>query len=165
MALHGYARLEVGGTALTGDVSMGSIGGVDVSSDHVEVLELHAGAFVETAGAGGGRPRGRHELLPVRLRKRTDATTPALYRALARAERVDATFLLFDTDPVTGETRHRFTIRLEQARVSSMTTDQPDTLDPEVAHQPVTDGIELVTPVVAWVDEVHGVEFEDRVDR
>lgn len=162
MALNGYARMTVDGSALTGDVSVPSIGGVDVSTDHVEVHSLHLGVVV-VGDDGGPRRPGRREFLPVRMSKPTDGTTPLMVRAASEAQRVEARFLLFDNDPTSGETRHRFTVRIAQGRVSAVTTEQSDVLDPDTSHRPVTDHVELVARTIAWVDEVHGVEFEDTV--
>lgn len=161
MALNGYLRLTIDGSPLTGDVTMASIGGIDVSTDHVEVLELRVGVVVAGANPGDARQRARREFLPVQMTKPLDRTTPRLVEAASRGREVDASFLLFDNDPDSGETRHRFTIRLEQARITAVTTQSPDRLDPASANRPATDDVELVARSFAWVDEVHGVEFED----
>jgi hypothetical protein len=46
MALNAYARLTINGESLQGDTAVQTVGGVDVSSDHIEVYELRWGSAV-----------------------------------------------------------------------------------------------------------------------
>ncbi len=104
MAINGFARLTLNGTALTGDVSADQMGPVDVQTGCLEVLRLDFGAEVSRA-AGSGQATGRRQYQPIRFVKRIDRSTPLLYRALAQNERVAGDFLLFDTDPADGSVR------------------------------------------------------------
>lgn len=160
MVLNLYCAFELGGTALSGDVTMTTIGGVDVSTDHIEGYELHFGTRVESEGTAH-RASSRRRIEPVRLCKRTDATTPLLYQGVAQNQRLDGDIKIFDVNPGTGETRHRFTVRLTQSRIVGVNTASPDVLDPETTNRPVTEWLELIPHTIAYIDEVDGTEFED----
>jgi hypothetical protein len=66
-ALNAYAALQANGTALDGDVTMETIGGVDVSSDHIEIYQIEHNITP-----------GKNKLIsgPIVLQKRIDQTTP-----------------------------------------------------------------------------------------
>ena len=162
MALNAYAQLSVNGTALTGDTMLIEIGGVDVSTDHIEIYEL---IFGSSRGISGktGRARGHRQLSPIEMVKRTDQTTPLLYQALSENQRIDGDIKLFDADPETGEIRHRFTITLAKARVSSLTTISPDVYDAEASNRPIYDLLELVAGSITYTDLINSVEYTDSV--
>lgn len=160
MALHSYASLSVAGSELTGDVSVSQLGGVDVSSGHIELFEVHFGTRIGTEGQAH-RAASRRTILPVRLVKRLDQTTPRLYQALKQNVRVDGDVKMFDNDPDTGETRHRFTLRISQARITLVETWTPNPFDADQSNRPPHELVEMVPHTIAYVDEVHSVEFED----
>lgn len=151
-ALNAYAALTVNGTALDGDTTMTEIGGVDVSSDHIEIYQidhsmLHAG-------------KNRTESGPFVLMKRIDQTSPILLSALADGFRVDGDIKIFDTDLQSGQTRHRFTIRITQGRVVGIETKLPDAFDASESNRPPVEYIQIELQSYWLVDEVHATESE-----
>jgi type VI secretion system Hcp family effector len=162
MALMFYCELTLNGTALTGDVTMNTIGGVDVSADHIEGYELHFGTRMDTMHGGSGRS-GKRTMDPVRICKAIDRTTPLLYQGLAQNQIIDGDIKLFDMDPTDGTTRHRFTLRLSRARISAVTSTSPDTFSAEQANRPAYEWLELAPHSIAYIDEVNSVEFEDSI--
>lgn len=160
MAVHSYASLSVAGTELTGDVSVAELGGVDLSSGHIELFEVHFGTRLGTEGQSH-RAASRRTMLPVRLVKRLDQTTPRLYEAMKKNMRVDGDVKIFDKDPDSGEARHRFTLRISQARLTLVETRSPNQFDADQSNRPPYDLLELVPATIAYVDEVHSVEFQD----
>jgi type VI secretion system Hcp family effector len=162
MAFHVYAALNLAGEPLSGDTTITHIGDVDVSTDHIEIYELNFGA--ERQGKSkerSSRPKARHRLVPVRFVKRTDQTTPLLYRGLNRGQILEGEIKLFDADPDTGEIRQRFAITLRKAQITAVTTTSPDVFDPEESNRPVYDFLEIVPQSIVYEDRVHAVEFED----
>lgn len=164
MALNAYAALTLNGTPLSGDVTMTSIGNVDVSADHIEAYEVLWGAVLETSDEGPGRRAAtRRHLLPLQLVKRVDQTTPELYRALAQNATVAGDVKIFDTNPEDGTTRHRFTLELAGSRVVSIESESPDTLDADTTNRPPSERVEIACRTITYRDEVNGVEFTDEV--
>ncbi|GAA1975689.1 type VI secretion system tube protein TssD [Microbacterium pumilum] len=163
MALNGYARLTLNGTALTGDVSVDHVGSVDVQSDHVEVQRLTFGADVARA-PGSGQATGRRQYQPIRFVKRIDRSTPLLYRALAQNERVAGDILLFDLNPDDGTLRHFFTVTIANGVVSGISSVLPDTRDTQQSW----DAYEEVSLTFASITLTHdptGTEMQDQFGR
>lgn len=160
MALNSYFMATLGGTALAGDTTMATIGGVDVSADHMELYEVKWGTRVGTEGQAH-RASSHRRILPVRIMKRIDQTTPLLYQGLKQNQRLDGDIKIFDNHPDSGETRHRFTVRLTQARILSIESCTPDAFDADVSNRPPYELVELVPHTIDYVDEVNSIEFSD----
>jgi type VI secretion system secreted protein Hcp len=158
MALNSYAQLSLNGTALSGDVAVAEMGGVDVSADHIEVNEVRWGAAVPATSTTARY--GKPELQPIVLLKRVDQTTPMLYQGLFTNMSVDGDIKLFEPDPDNGNTRHRFTIKIAKARIRSIASWSPDTLDPAELARPAREVVTIAAASVNWRDEVYGTEYQ-----
>lgn len=154
-----FCQLTLSGEAQTGDVSTVSVGGVDVSADHIEGLELQFGT--ESSGravnASTGARRGASVILPLRLLKRIDRTTPAFYRCHHRNGVVDGTFKLFDNDPDSGETRHRFSLDITQGAITAIRSSVATA--PAPPGPPMSEWIEIQPRTITIRDEVHSTEY------
>ena len=160
MALNFYCAFELGGAALSGDTTMAEIGGVDVSADHIEGYELKFGTRVSTEGQAH-RASSHRRILPVRIMKRIDQTTPLLYQGLKQNQRLDGDIKIFDNDQDSGATQHRFTVRLTQCRILAIESCVPDAFDADESNRPPYEVFELVPHTIAYVDEINSQEFED----
>ena len=149
-ALNAYAALTAGGTALSGDVTMQEIGGIDVSTDHIEIYQVEHNI----------KP-GKNKLIsgPIVILKRIDQTSPLLLQAMSEGQRIDGDIKIFDNDPDSGETRHRFTIRLTQAEVVGISSNLPDAFNAEDSNRPPYERIELQPFSLMWVDEINSEEY------
>jgi type VI secretion system Hcp family effector len=161
MAFHVYAAFRLDGAALSGDTTLTHIGDVDLSAGHIELLELNFGGERDLGKDGRPKRAGRHRLLPLRIVKRMDQTTPLLYRALSGGETLEGEIKLFDADPETGELRHRFGVTVGKGRIIAMTTTSPEVLDPEDANRPAYDFLEIWPGSLVYADHVHGTSFAD----
>lgn len=160
MALNAYAALTANGTALSGDTTMTSIGGVDVSSDHIELYQVKWGTRVGTEGQSH-RAASHRRILPIQIMKRVDGTTPEFYQALTQNATIAGEIKIFDTSPEDGTTRHRFTITIAGARVLSVESCSPDSHDGEVSSRAPYDLIELVPHTITYTDVVNSKEYTD----
>ena len=150
-ALNAYAALQAGGIALNGDVTMSSIGGLDVSADHIEIYQIEHNITP-----------GKNKLIsgPIVILKRIDQTSPLFLQAMSEGQRIDGDIKIFDIDPDVGVTRHRFTIRLTQAEVVGISSNLPDAFDADESNRPPSEYIQLKPFKLMWVDEINSVEYE-----
>ncbi|MGD8359731.1 MAG: hypothetical protein PVG42_16875 [Lysobacterales bacterium] len=147
-ALNAYAQLSVnGGDYLDGDVTLATIGGVDVSSGYFEILEIDQ-SLMAKAKSG-----------PVIFQKRVDQATPAILEAIMEEAPVDGSILIFDNDPVSGETRHRFTISFLNAQIVASDTRLPDTFDAEEANRPVVEYVRMELTGYTFRDEENNTQY------
>lgn len=149
-ALNAYAELTLDGVPLDGDVTQATIGGVDVSANHLEIYrydQLNA-----LAEKGKGTVVG-----PLTLLKRIDRASPLLIQALLTKQRVAGTLKIFDNDPDTGETRLRYTVELVDGQVSAVEQTIPDAFDPEQATRPPLEVLRIEPGALIWTDEINGI--------
>lgn len=160
MSLNAYAELTANGDTLDGNTSVSDIAGVDVSSDHIECFSVSWGSRLNTASST--RRRGRVTKLPVTLLKPIDKTTPLLYQAMAKNQRIDGTVKIFDIDPESGVTRHFFTINLERAMIISLESISPNTLSSDTTASLPSEQVELSAYTLTYIDEINGIEYQQR---
>lgn len=161
MALNTFAAFIIEGNEIDGDVTMQTIGGVDVSSGHIEIYQLDFGTTVAVE-VHTGLTAAHRQILPVTLQKRMDKTTPIFYQALVQNHRVEGSIKIFDIDPDKGGgSRHRFTIRLADARIVSIKSSVPNTAKGDTDALPPFENIEIVAHTIVYVDEIGGTEFQD----
>ena len=151
-ALNAYMRLTLNGTAVTGEVSVNQLGGVDVSSDHIE---CHA---VNLELIGGGT--SRLQATPLKIVKRIDQSTPLLARALSRNEVVQGTLRYFRLNTDTGETEEYFNIVIDAGRVSSVRHWTPNNLDPAASQYPFMEEVSFTFQRLTFKDLIFGAEHE-----
>jgi len=146
-ALNGYAQLYVNGELLDGDVTMATIGGVDVSTGYIEVYGFNQSLIAKAKSA------------PITIMKRIDQTTPVIASAVAEEKVVTGQILLFDNDPDSGETRHRFTISLSGGLAVESTIVLPDAFDPQQANKPPYEYLQIVPGSYTLTDELNATEY------
>ncbi|MGD2129796.1 MAG: hypothetical protein PVJ33_17475 [Lysobacterales bacterium] len=149
-ALSAFAQLQVNGDVLDGDVTMPSIGGVDVSTGYIEIFEIDQ-SLMTKAKSG-----------PIVLQKRVDQTTPAILAAIMEEAPVDGSILIFENDLDSGATRHRFTISFMGAHIVASDTQLPDTFDTEEANRPVVEYVRMELTGYTFSDEVNETEYTVR---
>jgi len=155
VSLNSYAALTLNGVALQGYVSTTSVGGVNVSQNHIELYAVDWGSLLDTS-----QRQPRRQLLPVRLTKRIDGTTPLFYRALTEQASVAGEIKLFDTNPEDGSTRYRFRVTLEDARIVKVENSLPNAFDVSDTFGP-REIIEIAPRIITYTDVVTGVTFTE----
>jgi type VI secretion system Hcp family effector len=146
-ALNGYAQLYIDGQALDGDTTLSSIGGVDVSSGYIEIYQMDQALVAKAKSA------------PIAIMKRLDQTTPKLAQAIAEEKTISGQILLFDNDPDSGETRHRFSIYLDNAQVVKSAILMPDAFDASQSNKPVVEHVQINPGSYTLVDELNSAEY------
>ena len=156
--LNAYAAFTINGTAISGDTTVASAGGVDVSSGHIELYSVEWGARIEGQAR---RAASSRQILPIRIHKRIDQSTPDFYRALAQNAALAGEIKIFDMNPEVATIRYRFRITISGARVISAESRSPGALEPANSNRPPYEVIEIVPHTVTYTDVVHSKEYTD----
>jgi type VI secretion system Hcp family effector len=146
-ALNGYAQIFIDGQPLDGDTTMASIGGVDVSTGYIEIYQLDQTLMAKAKSA------------PISIMKRVDQTTPKLAQVIAEGKTISGQILIFDNDPDTGETRHRFSIYLDNAEVVESTILIPDAFDASQRNKPVVEQVQINPGSYTLEDEINASTY------
>ena len=149
-ALNVYVEMTANGEAIDGDTLVASIGGVDVSSNHLECHAVNHEIF--------GGDTGRLSHAPFKLIRRVDKATPLLYSALDGSKRIDATIKYFNNDPDSGVTQHFFTVQLTQGKISSIRQWIPNNLDSAGATLPPLEEISITYQSITFRSETGSTE-------
>ncbi|GAB5544723.1 MAG: type VI secretion system tube protein Hcp [Sandaracinaceae bacterium] len=160
MALNAYAALTWNGTALDGDSTMSEIGGVDVSSDHIEVYQLNWGTVIghERQASLSAAHRTAEPLV---FEQRLDGTVPQWHQALTENATIAGTFKIFDTNPEDGATRERFNITIEGGRVVSVQGESPDAFDADQSNKPCYVRVKVTYHTITYEDMVLSKVYTD----
>jgi type VI secretion system secreted protein Hcp len=80
--------------------------------------------------AGSGKATGRRQFAPIKIRKRIDASSPDLVKALTQNIKLDGKFDFYRpaSDGVGGDQAF-YTIEFERGFISDLTVCMPDTMD------------------------------------
>lgn len=151
-AMNSYMQLTLNGTAVSGDVSLFQIGGVDVSSDHIECHAVNFEFF------GGGT--GRLQATPLKIVKRIDKSSPVLAKGISRNENARATLRYFRQNEITGDTEEYFRVIIDNARISSIRHWTPSNLDPSGSQFPFMEEVSFTYQRVTLEDLIHGNQTE-----
>lgn len=156
-ALNAYAEIRANGTPITGFTSVASVGGVNVSSGHLECFAVNHEMFKTLEG--GTRVSTYTTHAPFKLVKRLDKATPLLYKALSENQVVTGKIKYFK-ESSDGTTELAFTIELLQGRITGVRHWSPNNLDSEAFNYPQLEEVSIVYGTIRFRDEKTGTEFE-----
>lgn len=140
MALNFYLQLAIEGSAVTGDVTLHTLGGLDVSSNHIEAYAL----YHETALSADSTQRDvKLNHGPISFTKRADRATPLLLQAMAEQRRVDGAIKFFGHNPDSGETILSHVFEITAGHILGVRTEMLNSISPEGSTMPVLERITL----------------------
>ncbi len=143
-----FAELEINGQALDGHVSQTEVGGVDVSSNHIEVDE-----FAQTVAqkqSKKGIATGKVGLSRIVIRKRQDQTSPLFIDAVVRNQVLSGTIKFFTADDA-GAPQLESTVGLADARVVSV-----EQVLPSSPGHPLSEVVTIVPSSQTWTNVLEG---------
>lgn len=138
MALNIYVQMTINGQPLSGSVSIASMGGVDVSVNHIE----GHGFYHELVALSGDRGI-KLQPAPITFTKRIDDTTPQLMQAWAQGQAIDAAFKFFERHPDDGSVRLLQVYVIQQGAIAAVRTEMMSNLHTDGANAPVLERITL----------------------
>ena len=153
--------------AKQGDISSGATGADSVGtlskSDHEDEIQVQAFKMNMTVPTDpqSGQPTGRRIHNGITFTKVMDKSSPMIMQALTTGEQIDnATFNFFRTS-TSGTQEHYYTIELEQALVTDITTWFPNALQPENGPIGHMEDVSLSYKKITTTHEVAGTSGAD----
>lgn len=126
----------------------------------IEAFQLEH--MVNTPAEASGMATGKRSHAPIKITKRIDRSSPLLHQALCNNEELEVTIKFYRPNPTgDGTTEHFYTIRLRQARVSSIKTVLPNTIADSTGNVPPMEEVSFVFGTINWIYETAGIEYED----
>jgi len=118
--------------------------------------------MVHVQSEASGLATGERSHTPIKIKKRLDRSSPLLHQALCNNEELEITIKFYRPNPDgDGTTEQFYTIRLRQARVSSIKTILPYTLSSSTEAEPVMEEVSFVFGTINYIYERDGIEYED----
>lgn len=144
-----YLKLTVAGTAIDGESTVTSIGGVDVSK-MIECDGYNEG--VATAQhATSTTPTGPRVYEPIVIRKWVDKSSPELEKALCGTQKAVGEFYFFRPSSENAQMEHFFLVKIEDARISQIRRFLPDdTTDIARSGRPPSETVSFVFSKITW---------------
>jgi type VI secretion system secreted protein Hcp len=146
-----YLKLSLvqGGAAIEGESTVESIGGVDVSKF------IECDGFTESVttaqDAASRTPTGQRLYEPLLIRKWVDKSSPELAKALCETAKVEGEFYFFRPSLENAQMEHFFTVKIEEARVSSIKRFLPEGSDDVArAGKPPLENVSFVFSKITW---------------
>ena len=160
MAISVALKLKLNGTDIPGESTIHKMGGVDRSKT-IECVYFESSIITPRDPTSGASSVGQRQHQPILFRKRLDKTSPLLAQALCRNEVVDAEFLFFQPNPVTGAEEHFFTIKISQGRITSLKLWLPNTLEQANSHEPALEEVQTTFNNIMWENITGKTSAED----
>lgn len=137
MAFNSNLQIQAGGEDVPvehgEDTTMRTQGEVDVSS-FIECHEFEVGIETGQQGSHGSSQATGHRIWrPARFVLRMGKSTPVLFEAARRNQRIDLTLHMFHRQHDTGEVIEFWNYGIEQGRLVSVRIVQPNTLNAQTA--------------------------------
>lgn len=112
--------------------------------------------------AATGYVVGRRQYSPLTVKKRIDASSPLLMKALVTNEKLEATFKFFRPNPAgDGTTEQFYTVSFKEGNVYSIKQKVLETIDPVTAHDPPLEEVAFIFKTISWTYSKGGITHED----
>ena len=99
--------------------------------------------------------------MPLVITKMVDKSSPMLYVAMCRGERLTKCNLKFYRANAAGQQEHFFTIKLEEAIITEIEAYMPHCHDPAKVHFTNSEDISFAYRKISWTHEVESTSGED----
>lgn len=163
MAELGYLTLKHGGTDLAvefgQDNTRRTMGAEDVETA-LEIVEFQCAVNVGSSRTADARATAARSWEAARFTARVGKSTPLLFQALQRNERIDLSLRLFWRNSDTGETQLQQTFEIDQGRVVEARLHSPNALNPDTASMPTLMSFAVI-PHTVRVISAAGTECVD----
>jgi len=155
MALNAHLRIvaEKQGTILGSVTQKGREGSIQV------IAAMHE--IVSPRDPASGRPTGKRVHKPFVVTKVLDRSSPLLYSVLCNNENIKSFELQFYTPDKTGIEKQHYTVRLENANISSIIFRMPNTRSKIASQLPEREEVSFTYQKIVWTWNEGGISADD----
>ncbi|HVK69879.1 MAG TPA: Hcp family type VI secretion system effector [Polyangium sp.] len=155
MALNAHLRIvaEKQGAILGSVTQKGREGSIQV------IAAMHE--IVSPRDPASGRPTGKRVHKPFVVTKVLDRSSPLLYSVLCNNENIKSFELQFYTPDKTGIEKQHYTVRLENANISSIIFRMPSTRSKIASQLPEREEIAFTYQKIVWTWNEGGISADD----
>lgn len=155
MALNAHLKLvaENQGPLLGSVTQKGREGTIQV------IAAMHE--IVSPRDPASGRPTGKRVHKPFVITKLLDRSSPQLYSVLCNNENIRSFELQFFTPDKNGIERQHFTVRLENANISSIIFRMPNTRNRYAPQLPEREEVSFTYQKIVWIWNEGGITADD----
>ncbi|MDI3282968.1 type VI secretion system tube protein TssD [Polyangium sp. 15x6] len=155
MALNAHLRIvaEKQGAILGSVTQKGREGSIQV------IAAMHE--IVSPRDPASGRPTGKRVHKPFVVTKILDRSSPLLYSVLAHNENIKSFELQFYMPDKTGIEKQHYTVRLENANISSIIFRMPNTRGKVTSQLPEREEVAFTYQKIIWTWNEGGISADD----
>ncbi|MRG93357.1 Hcp family type VI secretion system effector [Polyangium spumosum] len=155
MALNAHLKIvaEKQGAILGSVTQKGREGSIQV------IAAMHE--IVSPRDPASGRPTGKRVHKPFVVTKVLDRSTPLLYSVLCNNENIKSFELQFYTPHKNGIEKQHYTVRLENANISSIIFRMPSTRSKIAAQLPEREEVAFTYQKIIWTWNEGGITADD----
>ena len=155
MALNAHLKIvaEKQGAILGSVTQKGREGSIQV------IAAMHE--IVSPRDPASGRPTGKRVHKPFVVTKVLDRSSPLLYNVLCNNENIKSFELSFYTPDKTGIERQHYTVRLENANISSIIFRMPNTRNKIASQLPEREEVAFTYQKIVWTWNEGGISADD----
>jgi len=155
MALNAHLKIvaEKQGAILGSVTQKGREGSIQV------IAAMHE--IVSPRDPASGRPTGKRVHKPFVVTKVLDRSSPLLYSVLCNNENIKSFELQFYTPDKTGIERQHYTVRLENANISSIIFRMPNTRNKIASQLPEREEVAFTYQKIVWTWNEGGISADD----
>ncbi len=157
MAEHVHLFLKANGKDIKGESSQKDLG----REDSIECLEYEQGATTPVEPTTG-QASGRRQYTPLKIRKRIDASSPLLWVAMTKNEKIEGTFKFYRPNPDGDGTHEQFyTVEIKGGYISGIHQMLGKTIVPGVSIEQPMEEVVFVFHEIFWTYNRNGAQHKD----
>ena len=150
LTIEGVTQGKITEGAFTED----SVGNVYQEGHENEILvEAFNHTVTVPTDVQSGQPTGQRVHKPLTITKIFDKSSPLLYTALSTGERLNVCEIKWYRTSVSGTQEHYFTIKLEDAIITNISSYMPNCQDPSQAHFTHLEDVSFSYRKITWTHE------------
>lgn len=156
-----YLQLTANNSTISGDVSVSTVGGIDVSFDHIEGFGFYHELTIPPGGTASKAAGTTHG--PITFIKRRDRSTPRLMQALDQNQTIVCAIKFFARSLDTGSAYLSHVYQVQQGAIVAIRSEVLNRYSPEGAQMPAVERVSLAYRTLTVIHAPTSTEWVGQV--